>query len=57
MIYGGVAPSLERVWNNPLGVYIGRISYSVYLVHWLVIVFYEYWRSKREWVWSSRPFF
>jgi hypothetical protein len=44
MIYGGVAPSLERVWNNPLGVYIGRISYSVYLVHWPVIVFYEYWR-------------
>jgi peptidoglycan/LPS O-acetylase OafA/YrhL len=44
MIYGGVAPSLERVWNNPLGVYIGRSSYSVYLVHWPVIVFYEYWR-------------
>src|SRR5262249_7009942 len=43
MIYGGVAPSLERVWNNPLGVYVGRISYSVYLVHWPVIVFYEYW--------------
>jgi len=44
MIYGGVAPSLERVWSNPLGVYVGRISYSVYLVHWPVIVFYEYWR-------------
>ncbi|MBR0774580.1 acyltransferase [Bradyrhizobium diazoefficiens] len=44
MIFGGVAPSLERVWNNALGVYVGRISYSVYLVHWPIIVFYEYWR-------------
>src|SRR5262249_6305243 len=44
MIYGGVAPSLERVWNNPLGVYIGQMSYSVYLVHWPVVVFYQYWR-------------
>ena len=44
MIYGGVATPLERVWNNPLAVYVGRISYSVYLVHWPVIVFYQYWR-------------
>lgn len=44
MIYGGVVASLERAWNNPLAVYVGRISYSVYLVHWPVIVYYEYWR-------------
>jgi peptidoglycan/LPS O-acetylase OafA/YrhL len=44
MIYGGVAPSIERFWNNPLAAYIGRVSYSVYLVHWPVVVFYEYWR-------------
>jgi peptidoglycan/LPS O-acetylase OafA/YrhL len=44
MIYGGVAPSLEKIWNNPIAVYIGRISYSIYLVHWPIIVFYQYWR-------------
>ena len=44
MIYGGVAPSLEKIWNNPVAVYIGRISYSIYLVHWPIIVFYQYWR-------------
>ena len=43
MIYGGVAPFLERVWNNPAGVYLGRISYSLYLVHWPTMVFYQYW--------------
>ena len=44
MIYGGVAPSLEKIWNNPVAVYTGRISYSIYLVHWPIIVFYQYWR-------------
>ena len=44
MIYGGVVPSLEKIWNNPVAVYTGRISYSIYLVHWPIMVFYQYWR-------------
>lgn len=35
---------LGFVLENPLAVYIGKISYSVYLAHWPIIVFYKYWR-------------
>ncbi len=44
MIYGGTASFIAPVWNNRLSLYIGRISYSIYLVHWPVMVFYQYWR-------------
>jgi peptidoglycan/LPS O-acetylase OafA/YrhL len=43
LLYGGAHPALSVVLGNPLFRYIGRISYSLYLVHWPVIIFYRYW--------------
>jgi peptidoglycan/LPS O-acetylase OafA/YrhL len=31
------APPLARVFGNRAAVYLGEISYSVYLVHWFVL--------------------
>jgi len=41
-ILAGPAHYLGNVLRNPVSVYIGQISYSVYLVHWPLIVFSEY---------------
>ncbi|WP_439544157.1 acyltransferase family protein [Hyphomicrobium sp.] len=41
-IYGGRAPYTGRLLRNPLSVAIGLVSYSLYLVHWPLIVFYRY---------------
>ena len=42
LIYAGQAPYLGRLLNNRLMVGIGLVSYSLYLVHWPVFVFYQY---------------
>ena len=42
VIHAGQAPRLGRVLDNAAMVYVGRISYSLYLVHWPVVVFYKY---------------
>ncbi|RMH84867.1 acyltransferase [Pseudomonas sp. AOB-7] len=42
LIYAGEARYLGRILRNPLSVRIGLISYSLYLVHWPVYVFYRY---------------
>lgn len=38
----GRAPVLGRLLDNPVATWIGRVSYSAYLVHWPLIVFVEY---------------
>jgi len=42
VIIGGVSSYAGLVLRNPVAAYIGRTSYSVYLVHWPLIVFTEY---------------
>ena len=44
IILGSNPPIAARVLNNPLAVGIGLISYSLYLVHWPILVFYKYTR-------------
>jgi peptidoglycan/LPS O-acetylase OafA/YrhL len=36
---------VNSVLGSPPMAYIGRISYTLYLVHWPVIVFYKYWKA------------
>jgi hypothetical protein len=42
MIYAGRARYLPLVLNNPIAVSIGKVSYSLYLVHWPIFVFFSY---------------
>jgi len=44
VIFGGTSDKLRWVLGNRLMASIGRISYSLYLIHWPVIVFYTYHR-------------
>ncbi len=44
VIYSGTARYSGRLLNNRLMVFIGLISYSLYLTHWPMIVFYKYYR-------------
>jgi len=46
LIYAGTARHLGRLLNNRAAVGIGLISYSLYLVHWPMIVFYTYWVAR-----------
>ncbi|WOI54088.1 acyltransferase family protein [Parvularcula sp. LCG005] len=41
-IYAGQARYVGKIINNPVMVRIGQISYSLYLVHWPVVVFWPY---------------
>ncbi|WP_339133707.1 MAG: acyltransferase family protein [Candidatus Electrothrix sp. GW3-4] len=42
-IYSGQARFLGYLLRNRLAVGIGLISYSLYLVHWPLLIFYKYW--------------
>lgn len=41
-IYAGQAPLAGRLLDNPIAVGVGKISYSLYLVHWPIIIFWRY---------------
>ncbi len=41
-IVGGQAKYLGMLLRNSVAVWIGLISYSLYLVHWPILVFYKY---------------
>lgn len=45
IIYAGTARYSGKLLSNKLAVGIGLISYSLYLIHWPMIVFYKYWKS------------
>lgn len=45
LIYGGTAPVSGKILNNPPMVGLGLISYSLYLIHWPIIVFYNYYHE------------
>ncbi|MEX0405057.1 acyltransferase family protein [Aquibium sp. LZ166] len=38
-IFGGMAPMSGIILRNPVAVWIGKTSYSSYLIHWPVVVF------------------
>jgi peptidoglycan/LPS O-acetylase OafA/YrhL len=44
VVFGGTSRNFGWLLGNPLMAGIGRISYSLYLIHWPVIVFYSYHR-------------
>lgn len=43
-IYSGTAQYSASIFNNPMAVGVGLISYSLYLIHWPIIVFYKYYK-------------
>jgi len=43
VIINGEAPIVGLVLRNRVAVRIGVISYSLYLIHWPILVFYQYW--------------
>jgi hypothetical protein len=42
IIIGGETRAARLLLQNAFSVFIGRISYSLYLVHWPIVVFYKY---------------
>lgn len=44
LIWTGGTCLTSKLWTNRPIAWIGRISYSLYLVHWPLITFYNYWR-------------
>jgi peptidoglycan/LPS O-acetylase OafA/YrhL len=43
VVHAGEAPMAGRLLRTRILVAIGLVSYSLYLIHWPLLVFYEYW--------------
>lgn len=57
IILAGPSPSARLLLSNPLMSWLGKLSYSLYLVHWPIIVFYrQYFDSHPSWVQLSGVF-
>ena len=46
IMYSGPQHRLVLLFSNRMMVGVGLISYSLYLIHWPIIVFYRYWKYK-----------
>jgi peptidoglycan/LPS O-acetylase OafA/YrhL len=44
LIWAGGSCLTSKLWTNRPMIWTGRISYSLYLVHWPLIIYYNYWR-------------
>jgi peptidoglycan/LPS O-acetylase OafA/YrhL len=44
LIWAGGSCLTSKLWSNGPMIWTGRISYSLYLVHWPLIIYYTYWR-------------
>jgi peptidoglycan/LPS O-acetylase OafA/YrhL len=44
LIWAGGSCLTSKLWTNRPMVWTGRISYSLYLVHWPLIIYCNYWR-------------
>jgi len=42
LVYFPLSKHLAILFDNKVFIYIGKISYTLYLVHWLIIVIYRY---------------
>ena len=53
VIFAGDAPYIGRLLTNSVTIYLGKISYSLYLVHWPIFVFWRYVTS-HEWTLAEK---
>jgi peptidoglycan/LPS O-acetylase OafA/YrhL len=53
IIFSGPSHRLVFLLNKRTIVFVGLISYSLYLIHWPVIVFYKYWKYEALTLWDQ----